>query len=205
LDIIDTSGKIINKINSFLKINKKLDKPVYININDLLNKDKNNLDKNKKYFGRMIINGNGSVPARLKFALNIQNTKKYQIPSNVCFNAHVPNNSVLKKPGTFKWGPILNKFNSIITISNISNLKEKNKNANITLKFWNEIDEKCIERKIAINDNGSYWFYLKDDKKILNFLKSQSGWVTIQSDNPFVNGWYFELSDSGIVGADHLF
>ena len=90
-------------------------------------------------------------------------------------------------------------------LSNISNLKEKNKKANITLKFWNEIDKKCIERKITINNNGSYWFYLKDDKKILNFLKSKSGWVTIQSDNPFVNGWYFELSNSGIVGADHLF
>lgn len=205
LEIFDASGKILCEIESFLRINKKLDNPIYINVNEIIDKNKIILDNNKKFFGRIIINGNGSVPARLKFALNIQHTHKYKIPSNVCFNAHVPNSSVLKKPGTFKWGPMLNKFNSIVTISNISNLKTKNKSANITLKFWSEINDKCIERNICIKDNGSYWFYLNADKKILNFLKGKSGWITIQSDNPFVNGWYFELSSSGIVGADHLF
>ena len=205
LEIYDTSGKISGKIKSFLKINKKLENPIYINVNELVDKSTIILKKIKKYFARIIINGNGSLPARLKFGLNIQHKHKHKIPSNVCFSAHVPNLSVLKKPGTFKWGPMLNKFNSIIAISNISNLKNNNKSANLILKFWCEISEKCIERKVSIKDNGSYWYHLNDDKKILNFLKTKSGWVTIQSDNPFVNGWYFELSNSGIVGADHLF
>ena len=63
----------------------------------------------------------------------------------------------------------------------------------------------AIYLKIKINDNGSYWFYLSKEKKIKEFLKKKPGWVTIQSDNPFVTGWYFELSKNNSVGADHLF
>ena len=29
--------------------------------------------------------------------------------------------------------------------------------------------------------------------------------MTIQSDNPFVNGWYIEKSKVGFIGADHFF
>ena len=46
---------------------------------------------------------------------------------------------------------------------------------------------------------------LIDNIKLRNFLKSATGWVTIKSDNPFVNGWYVEKSKIGFVGADHFF
>ena len=42
-------------------------------------------------------------------------------------------------------------------------------------------------------------------KRFKNFLKNKTGWVTIQSDNPFVNGWYVEKSNAGFIGADHFF
>ena len=29
--------------------------------------------------------------------------------------------------------------------------------------------------------------------------------MTIESDNPFINGWYLDISKNGSVGADHLF
>ena len=44
----------------------------------------------------------------------------------------------------------------------------------------------------------------KKNNNIKKFLRKNC-WITIQSDNPFVNGWYIERSDNGIVGADHLF
>ena len=62
-----------------------------------------------------------------------------------------------------------------------------------------------VLKKIVINNNGSYWFDLNKNKKIKNFLKNKTGWVTIQSDNPFVNGWYIEKSKVGFIGADHFF
>ena len=58
----------------------------------------------------------------------------------------MPNLKVLTKPGTFKWAPLLNKYDSNITISNTSNLKSQNKKANVTLNFWNEINNKCIKK-----------------------------------------------------------
>ena len=67
------------------------------------------------------------------------------------------------------------------------------------------MSEKSIQKKVKINDNGSYWFDLKKNNNIKKFLRKKTGWITIQSDNPFVNGWYIERSDNGIVGADHLF
>ncbi len=205
LEIYDCYGKLNKKIKKVLKINKKLINPIYLNINNLLKAKKIKLNSRENYFVKLIANGGGKVPTRLKFGLNLGHQGKYDIPSNICFNAHVPNEKILTKPGTFKWGPMLNKFQSIITISNTSNLKVKNKNAKILLKFWNELDKKCLEKTVKINDNGSYWFDLSRQPKIKNFLKKKTGWVTIQSDNPFVNGWYIEKSKYGIVGADHLF
>ena len=87
----------------------------------------------------------------------------------------------------------------------MSFLRKKFRDANIIIKFWNSSNTAHLSKKIKINDNGSYWFYLSKEKKIKEFLKKKPGWVTIQSDNPFVTGWYFELSKNNSVGADHLF
>ena len=205
LEIYNNTGKLINKLKSITRINGKLNRPYYLNIKDILKGRKIKINYNKNYFIKFIVNGGGKIPTRLKFGLNLGERNKYDIPSNICFNAHVPNEKILTKPGTFKWAPILNRFNSIITISNTSNLKKKFKNANIVLKFWNEFNEKSMKKIIKIKDNGSYWFDLKKNKKIKKFLKNKTGWITIQSDNPFVNGWYIEKSNDGIIGADHLF
>ena len=99
----------------------------------------------------------------------------------------------------------MNKHNSYFIISNTSNLKNKNKKANVVLNFWNELDNKFLRKKMLIKNNGSYWFDLNKNKKIQKFLKNKTGWVTIQSDNPFVNGWYVEKSNAGFIGADHFF
>ena len=61
-------------------------------------------------------------------------------------------------------------------------------------------------KKILLKDNGNYFFDLNKHSRIRNFLgKNVPGWVTVQSDNPFVNGWYLEISKNGSIGADHLF
>lgn len=205
LIIYDENGLQSSKINSILNINKKINKPIYLDINQILKKNKILLNSTKFYYAKIIIDGGGKAPDRFKFGLNICHDYKFKIPSNVCFSAQLPNLSTLNKKSTFKWGPILNKFNSLIVISNISPLKSKYKKATLNLKFWNEYNQECIMRKIKINNNGSYWYYLSQDKEIKNFLKNKSGWVTVHSDNPFVNGWYFEFSKYGVVGADHLF
>ena len=59
--------------------------------------------------------------------------------------------------------------------------------------------KKPILRQTTVTNN------LSNKIKIKKFLDKKTGWITINSDNPFVNGWYLEISKKGSVGADHLF
>jgi hypothetical protein len=90
-------------------------------------------------------------------------------------------------------------------LSNLGFVKGKFRNANISLKFWNEHNNKFLQKNITIPDKGNYFFSLNKNKRIKDFLKKDTGWITVQSDNPFVNGWYLDISKNGSVGADHLF
>ena len=117
LEVYDAEGKCLDKIYSFFNINKKLKLPTYININKFLNKEI--LKKKQNLFAKILINGKGKLPSRIKFGLNIGKPNKFDIPSNICFNAQVPNVEIFKKPGTFKWCPILNNKNSSIIPLNI--------------------------------------------------------------------------------------
>ena len=145
------------------------------------------------------------MPSRLKFGYNICNKNKYNFPSNVCFNAVVPNQSILKKKTTFKWAPIINKQDSKIIITNFSTLKSKFKKAKVELKFWREKDCKFLKKNITLNDNGSYWLELNKNLKIKKFLNKKSGWITIFGDSPFLSGFTVEDSNNGVIGADHVF
>ena len=201
--ILSLEKKLLTK-KKVLQINKFLQKPVYINLYNLI-KNKTNLKNNSNYFFKFTVKGD-KILSRLKFGLNIGNiNKKNTFPCNICFNAKLPNKSILNKPSTFKWGLIRNKDNSLIVISNFSLQKKIFRKANLKMKIWNEFKDKYIEKKIEINDNGSYWFLLNKHQRVKKFLNNKSGWMTIESDNPNVHGWYFEILNSGSIGADHLF
>jgi hypothetical protein len=51
----------------------------------------------------------------------------------------------------------------------------------------------CSEQRISLND------YALND-----FIKTE-GWVTIKADNPYIEGYYFNLNSSGSVSGDHFF
>tara|TARA_B100000787_G_scaffold170312_1_gene166269 strand:- start:21279 stop:22841 length:1563 start_codon:yes stop_codon:yes gene_type:complete len=201
LEIYNMNGKILQVNKSIFKINGYLSAPKYLSISKYINKT---IINKKKIYAKLIINGK-NVPSRIKVGLNIGNKNKYDVPSNVCFNAVVPNDNTKNKPSSFKWAPILNNKNSKIVLSNFSTIKKGFKKANITLKVWREKDGKYLEKKIQIKDNGSYYFELNENKKIKSFIGKESSWVTFESDNPFINGFYFEDMGHGIIGADHVF
>lgn len=133
------------------------------------------------------------------------NNKKNSLPTNICFNGIIPNKTFLKKKGAFKWGLLQNKFQSLISLSNISFIKKGYKEANVTLSFWSNKPNKKIDKRINIKDNGNFLYDLSKDKKVKKFLNNEVGWITIKSDNPFVRGWYFEFMKNGSIGGDHLF
>ena len=91
------------------------------NINELIKKNKFYLNRTKNYFGKITVSENKETVTRLKFGLNLgkYSGNSQAIGSNICFNANVPVESVLKKKGTFKWGLLKNRNNSFIILSNI--------------------------------------------------------------------------------------
>jgi hypothetical protein len=203
LEIYDTEGKCLDKIYSLFNINKKLKLPTFIKIKNFLNKDI--LNRKQNLFAKILINGKGKLPSRIKFGLNIGKPNKFDVPSNICFNAQVPNVKIFKKPGTFKWCPILNNKNSSIILANFSYARTGFKKSIVKIKFWRERDQKFLKKTIVINDNGSYYLEINKNKKIKSFFGKETCWATFESDNPFLNGYYLEDMGSGIVGADHLF
>lgn len=204
IQIFNSLGNKKYEVKNSLIIRKNFEKPHYLNINLILEKNSIFLNQKENYYVKIIVNSK-KVPSRLKFGYNICNKNKYNFPSNVCFNAVVPNQSILKKKTTFKWAPIINKQDSKIIITNFSTLKSKFKKAKVELKFWREKDCKFLKKNITLNDNGSYWFELNKNLKIKKFLNKKSGWITIFGDSPFLSGFTVEDSNNGVIGADHVF
>ena len=203
--IVDDFGKSVCGIENVIKIRNTFNKPVYLNINDLIKKKISLFKYDRTYYCKFYSATKHKTPSRLKFALNILNNKKNSLPTNICFNGIIPNKTFLKKKGAFKWGLLQNKFQSLISLSNISFIKKGYKEANVTLSFWSNKPNKKIDKRINIKDNGNFLYDLSKDKKVKKFLNNEVGWITIKSDNPFVRGWYFEFMKNGSIGGDHLF
>jgi hypothetical protein len=197
-------GKVKN-LKKEIFINKDFKFPLYLNMTDIVLSEVKNINLDKTYVIKIICDGKTIIPTRIKFGLNIGQNKGENVPSNVCFNVFVPTKNFERKPKTFKWGLVLPNQDHEIFLSNVSFLKKKFKKANVELKFWSSEKNKCLIKKITINDNGSYRFNLKENIRILKFFKNKPGWFTAVSDNPFVTGFFINFGKNGIVGADHFF
>ncbi|RMW39866.1 MAG: hypothetical protein EA442_04155 [Candidatus Nitrosopelagicus sp.] len=203
LDIVlyDAAGKELHKLKDFILIKNKDSKLLKINFNKIINEL--NFDKNTISSANIITKFVGSkIPSRIKFGLNvgIKNSKS-KLPCNICFNTKVGNPNIDSKPGSFHWSPIFVQ-NSLIALSNSSPKKNYSKDANIELTFFRKEDSKTLSRNLVLTPFSE--FRLKLDDELKNFLKEE-GWVTIKSDNPYIQGYYFIFYPSGSVAGDHFF
>jgi hypothetical protein len=146
------------------------------------------------------------IPNRLKFGLNVSSGKGYEmLSSNVCFNSELGIAKTLKKGGTRKWAPLISNGESVVIINNSTTQKDYSRSANITYKIFRTVDDQYVERNIIIPPLGQHRINIAEDNEVRTFIGNQSGWVYLESDNPFVNAWYFTFGSSGVVGADHSF
>ena len=198
--LISQDGKI-QLTKKLLTVDNNLKFMRTINFNNFFKLD---FTEKKTYFVRLILKSKSTIPSRFKVGYNLIK-KKNQPSTNICFNSLVPNLNFLKKPGTFKWGAIINPNTSIICLHNISFLKDSFREAKILMKVWRKKDKKFLKKKITINNNGNLFIEFTNDKKIKNFLGGSTGWVSFESDNPFLNGFYFNILKNGSVAGDHLF
>jgi hypothetical protein len=200
-ELIDNHGrKAVEK--KLLQITKKFNNILTLNFNKIFEKTK--IKNNQSYFIRLSLENDKGLPTRFKVGYNLSfNTNK---PStNICFNAVIPNKFILEKKSTFKWCAIINANTSIICLSNINYIRDKIINANIKMSVWSDVENKRIVRNIKILNNGNLYIDFKKDMEIKKFLKTKTGWVTFESDSPFLNGFYFDIKDQMSVAGDHLF
>ena len=198
LTYFDESGGIQSQNPKMGSLSSKDGNTLYLNLD--------HPTENKRGGARLDVDGNGTVPARLKMGLNVYyKGNNAEIPCNICFATEPANTKVLGKPGTTKWAPIINRYRSIITINNSSFLKSYDTPAHLEVNFWRQQDDKTIMRKLELATYAQHVIDTQDDDELTEFLQGEPGWITIVSDNPMVTAWYFEISQDGIVGADHSF
>ena len=203
LDIYDKNGNKVFEKDNFLEIKYENAKLLKIDFNEIL-KEKN---LNDNYYSAHIITifKENKIPTRIKFGLDVGiEGKESKLPCNICFNTKMGNPLIENKPGSFHWSPIYKNRNTNITLGNFSTIKEYKKNANIEMNFYRMKDSKNITKKISIKANSAEQILLNQYDDLKEFFDDE-GWVTIKADNPYIEGYYFNMHDSGSVSGDHFF
>ena len=204
LDIIlfDQYGKMIHTFSDLKIIKSSNSEFTKINFNKIIEEE--NLDKTLIVSAHIITRFiDSKIPSRIKFGLNVgMRNFKSKIPCNICFNTKVGNPKIDSKPGSFHWAPIFSE-NSVLTISNFSPKKKYSRHAKIELSFFRKLDSESFTQELTLKPNSE--FRLTPDNKLKNFLSKDDGWVTITSDNPYIQGFYFKFNSSGSVAGDHFF
>jgi len=201
IELFDDLGNKIHKIDNYMEIKSEDSKLIKIQFKKMIHDL--NLDFDHVLSAHIITNfSNSKIPSRIKFGLNIGNEdSKSKLPCNICFNTKLGNPKIDSKPGSFHWAPVFLK-NSVITISNSSPKKNYSKDAMVKLTFYRKEDTSTIFRNIKLQAFSEFRLTLDDNLK--NFLK-EDGWITIKSDNPYIQGYYFVFHPSGSVAGDHFF
>ena len=107
------------------------------------------------------------------------------------------------KPGSFHWAPVFPDSSCIVTIANFSPQKDYVKPANLILTFYRKHDSSFISREKNLQPNQELRILIDDELK--SFFQDDIGWVTIKSNNPNIQGFYFNFNSSGAVAGDHIF
>ena len=107
----------------------------------------------------------------MKLGLNFSRaSKKHNLPSNICFNANVPNKNIIKKPSTFRWCTVFSAKKQMIYLMNSSFVKKYSQNAYVKARLWRELDDKHLKLNFKINANGVINIFDNLGKRLENFL-----------------------------------
>jgi len=203
----DEPGNCLKKVEEWKSFSETDNLFFTLDINQIV-KENFQSEEITRVKGMLIANSwnNKGIPTRIKYGLNVGiNNRPFNLPTNICFAPEISNPKILNKPGTFKWAPMLNNSGSEIVITNCGPNKTYTKPANITIEFYRERDNEIISECISLLPHAQYHIHSKfNDLK--EFFGDDTGWITISSDNPFVNAWYFDFNyETGVVAGDHSF
>lgn len=202
IDLYNKKGNKIHSIEKFLDITSNESKLSKIHFKEIIKE--NNLNKNEICSAHVITKfKDKKIASRIKFGLNVGIFGlKSKLPCNICFNTRVGNPQIENKPGSFHWSPIFHSKSSIVTIGNFSPKKNYEKTANIEINFYRKEDNSSITKNISLKPYEE--FRITQDEELVEFLKDD-GWITLKSDNPNIQGFYFNFHSTGAVAGDHFF
>ena len=202
IDLYNKQGNKIHSNEKFLDVTSNVSKLSKIHFKKII--EENNLNINEICSAHLITKfKDQKIASRIKFGLNIGiSGLKSKLPCNICFNTKMGNPHIENKPGSFHWSPIFLKKSSTITIVNFSPKKNYKQNANIEINFYRKEDSLHVSKNISLKPFEE--FRIIPDKKLIDFLKDD-GWITLKSDNPNIQGFYFNFHPSGAVAGDHFF
>lgn len=200
----DVNGNLIHHISSLLKISSNDGKLIKIDFKKLIQKYE--LDITKIKTAHVISDFKDKIPARLKFGLNVgtYNTKS-SLPCNICFNAKLANPLIESKPGSFHWCPIFDNGDAVISIGNFSPKRDYQRVAKVKLRFYGIQESTPTEKEIILPPNGEFRLETMKEPDIRSLVREGPAWLTIEADNPNIQGFYFTFNDSGAVAGDHVF
>jgi len=154
---------------------------------------------------RLIVDGEGECPARLKFGINFGNRGKVDMPSNICTGALMANPKLMDKPGTFKWCPVFEPENTRVYLTNTGFPRRDLAPAQVKLSVWRCSDDSSLDLVLDVPWNGMKEAVFENRQAVADFLQGTTGWMTFSSNNPFLNGYYVTDYGHGLIGADHVY
>ena len=201
IEIFDHVGKLLYADQNFLHVNSNDSKLSKIHFKKLI--EEHNIDKDKPVSAHVITKFNDEkIASRIKFGLNVGiSNSQSKLPCNICFNTKNGNPQLENKPGSFHWSPIFYK-SCMVTIANFSPKKDYKKSANVEINFYRKEDDTTISKNIVLRPFEEY--RITASEELQKFLKND-GWITIKSDNPNIQGFYFNFHSTGSVAGDHFF
>lgn len=202
-ELYNSSGVLVEKCERTIELANGDEKFMHIPLHEKFSSHKDTLINGMV---KIICDAKGNIPARMKFGLNfIRSNKETNLPSNICFNAHVANEKLIKKQGGFHWCPVFNSENQKIYLHNTSFTKDKFSDAKINIELYRERDSEILKWDINLPYNGTMEVIKPMVNQIKKFLGEESGWIAFSCDTPFIKGYYITDFDKGVIGADHLY
>jgi len=204
MEIYDETGHLLGAKNPVMEIESPSSLLKRVSLNELCQELR--ITEHKNLAVRLVayeIPGS-PLPTRIKIGLDLGGSEKL-LPCNICVNLQPYNPAFVGKPSTFRWLPFLaDQPYPTVWIMNSSPEISYQREAQLTVTFFREQDAATIVRTITLPANG---FTLLDlqDLELKTFFADQTGWLTVQSSNPYTTTYYFTESNSGIVGGDHGF
>jgi hypothetical protein len=202
-ELCDSHGEILVSKNSSIKLGTNSDSLTYLKFYDIFVEYRGLVSEGMV---RVVFNGQGSVPTRMKFGLNFSSARqKTNLPSNICFNAAVPNEKMLEKPSAFRWCAIFDAKNQMVFLHNTSFVRDGFRDAIVDVELCRVKDDKKLQWTVNVPYNGTVEVLKRQADVIEDFLCGEIGWAAFSCSSPFVTGYYITDYKMGVVGADHLY